>query len=292
MTTMETNGLAAAAQERPAPASKQPSRLDASALLQRGKAFVYALIVPAALLAFWHVATTQRWTRLIPTPAETAEYMVDFAIGGIYNDAFSATLLTHLTASISRVYGGFALAALAALPLGILIGRVPFARMTLDPFFQLMRPIPVTAWLPLSMILFGLGSRSAFALVFLGAFYPILLNTIFGVKNVDPKLFEAASMLGCRGKAQFYRVVLPAALPSIFNGLRLGLGLAWFVIVVGEMTGVPQGLGAIIMDGRTLSRTELVICGMIVIGIAGYISDRIILAIGNRFLRWSPNHAG
>jgi NitT/TauT family transport system permease protein len=218
--------------------------------------------------------------------------MVDFAIGGIYDDAFSATLLTHLTASMSRVYGGFALAALAALPLGILIGRVPFARMTLDPFFQLMRPIPVTAWLPLSMILFGLGSRSAFALVFLGAFYPILLNTIFGVKNVDPKLFEAASMLGCRGKAQFYRVVLPAALPSIFTGLRLGLGLAWFVIVVGEMTGVPKGLGAIIMDGRTLSRTELVICGMIVIGVAGYISDRIILAIGNRFLRWSPNHAG
>jgi NitT/TauT family transport system permease protein len=273
-------------------APKRPSGLDAAALLQRGKAFVYAMIVPAALLAFWHIATTNRWTRLIPTPAETAEYMVDFAIGGIYDDAFSATLLTHLTASMSRVYGGFALAALAALPLGILIGRVPFARMTLDPFFQLMRPIPVTAWLPLSMILFGLGSRSAFALVFLGAFYPILLNTIFGVKNVDPKLFEAASMLGCRGKAQFYRVVLPAALPSIFTGLRLGLGLAWFVIVVGEMTGVPKGLGAIIMDGRTLSRTELVICGMIVIGVAGYISDRIILAIGNRFLRWSPNHAG
>lgn len=290
MTMMETKSMSASQQATPAP--KRPSALDAAALLQRGKAFVYAMIVPAALLAFWHIATTNRWTRLIPTPAETAEYMVDFAIGGIYDDAFSATLLTHLWASMSRVYGGFALAALAALPLGILIGRVPFARMTLDPFFQLMRPIPVTAWLPLSMILFGLGSRSAFALVFLGAFYPILLNTIFGVKNVDPKLFEAASMLGCRGKAQFYRVVLPAALPSIFTGLRLGLGLAWFVIVVGEMTGVPKGLGAIIMDGRTLSRTELVICGMIVIGIAGYISDRIILAIGNRFLRWSPNHAG
>ncbi|MGL1659522.1 ABC transporter permease, partial [Vibrio parahaemolyticus] len=82
-----------------------------------------------------------------------------------------------------------------------------------------MRPIPVTAWLPLSMILFGLGAKSAFALVFLGAFYPILLNTIFGVKNVDPKLFEAASMLGCGPSSQFHRVVLPAALPSIFTGL-------------------------------------------------------------------------
>lgn len=256
----------------------------------KSSSFLLALIVPAMLLALWHVGTTLRWTRLIPTPYETAAYMVDFVFGGIYNDAFSGTMHMHLLASLQRVYGGFALAALAALPIGILIGRVPLARRTLDPFFQLMRPIPVTAWLPLSMILFGLGPRSAFALVFLGAFYPILLNTVLGVKSVDPKLFEAAAMLGCQGKAQFYRVVLPAALPSIFTGLRLGLGLAWFVIVVGEMTGVPQGLGAVIMDGRTLSRTELVICGMIIIGIAGFISDAIVVAIGNRLLRWSPSH--
>ncbi len=259
---------------------------------ERMRSLGLALIVPGLLLLFWHIATTRRWTRLIPTPYETSEYMVDFVAGGIYNDAFSATAHIHLLASLSRVYGGFGLAVLAALPLGLLIGRIPLARLTLDPFFQLMRPIPVTAWLPLSMILFGLGARSAFALVFLGAFFPILLNTIFGVKNVDPKLFEAASMLGCKGNAQFFRVVLPAALPSIFTGLRLGLGLAWFVIVVGEMTGVPQGLGAVIMDGRTLSRTELVICGMIIIGIAGFISDRIVVAIGNRLLRWSPNHHG
>ncbi len=256
------------------------------------KPTVLALIVPALLLAFWQVATTLQWTRLIPTPYAVAEYMVDFAVGGIYDDAYSATLLTHLLASMSRVYGGFALAALFALPIGLMIGRMPWARMLLDPFLQVMRPIPVTAWLPLSMILFGLGAKSAFALVCLGAFYPILLNTVFGVRAVDPKLFEAASMLGCRGNAQFYKVVLPAAVPSIFTGLRLGLGLAWFVIVVGEMTGVPQGLGAVIMDGRTLSRTELVICGMIVIGLAGYLSDRIVVAIGNRLLRWSPNHHG
>ena len=251
-----------------------------------------ALIVPLVLLVFWQVATTQQWTRLIPTPGQVAEYMVDFAVGGIYDDAYSATLITHLLASMSRVYGGFALAALFALPIGMMVGRLPTARMLLDPFLQVMRPIPVTAWLPLSMILFGLGAKSAFALVCLGAFYPILLNTIFGVRSVDPKLFEAASMLGCRGNAQFFKVVLPAAMPSIFTGLRLGLGLAWFVIVVGEMTGVPQGLGAVIMDARTLSRTDLVICGMIVIGLAGYLSDRVVVMIGNRLLRWSPSHHG
>ncbi|MCX7362785.1 MAG: ABC transporter permease [Alphaproteobacteria bacterium] len=264
----------------------------ASALWSRLKPVVYAAIVPLLLLAFWQVATTQRWTLLIPTPWQVGEYMIDFAVGGVYDDAYSATLLTHLLASMGRVYGGFALAALFALPIGLLIGRIPAARMLLDPFLQVMRPIPVTAWLPLSMILFGLGAKSAFALVCLGAFYPILLNTVFGVRAVDPKLFEAAAMLGCTGNAQFYKVVLPAAVPSIFTGLRLGLGLAWFVIVVGEMTGVPQGLGAVIMDGRTLSRTELVICGMIVIGVAGYLSDRVVVAIGNRLLRWSPNNHG
>jgi NitT/TauT family transport system permease protein len=281
---------ATAADDDAAPEPKA-TRAHAS-LWQRARGTVLACIVPLLLLAFWHFAVKAGMTRLIPSPAEVAEYMVDFVWGGIWDDAFSATMHIHLLASMSRVYGGFALAAIVAVPLGILIGRNDTIRALLDPFLQLMRPIPVTAWLPLSMILFGLGPRSAFFLVFLGAFYPILLNTVFGVRSVEKRLFEAASMLGCSPSAQFLRVVLPAALPSIFTGLRLGLGLAWFVIVVGEMTGVPQGLGAVIMDGRTLSRTELVICGMIVIGIAGFLSDRVVVMIMNRLLRWSPSHHG
>jgi len=280
-----TTTTAGAAAEAPPP---RPS----ISLWQRLRGTVLALIVPLILLAFWDVAVRIGMTRLIPSPYDVAEYMVDFAWGGIWDDAFSGTLHIHLLASMSRVYGGFALAALVAVPMGILIGRNDTVRALLDPFLQWMRPIPVTAWLPLSMILFGLGARSAFFLVFLGAFYPILLNTVFGVRGVEKRLFEAASMLGCSPSAQFFKVVLPAALPSIFTGLRLGLGLAWFVIVVGEMTGVPQGLGAVIMDGRPLSRTELVICGMIVIGIAGFISDRIVVMVMNRLLRWSPSHHG
>lgn len=276
----------------PAPAALPAARPAGARWAARLKPVLLALIVPLALLAGWHFAVQAGMTRLIPAPAEVAEYMVDFAVGGIWDDAFSATLHIHLLASMQRVYGGFALAAAVAVPLGLMIGRLPVVAQLLDPFLQLMRPIPVTAWLPLSMILFGLGPKSAFFLVFLGAFYPILLNTVFGVKNVEPRLFEAAAMLGCRGRAQFFRVVLPAALPSIFTGLRLGLGLAWFVIVVGEMTGVPQGLGAVIMDGRTLSRTELVICGMIVIGLAGFVSDRLVVMLMNRLLRWSPTHRG
>ncbi len=252
--------------------------------------YFLGLVVPVLLLILWHVATTAKWTQLIPTPHEAGISMVDFVVGGINDDAFSRTAHIHLWASMMRVFGGFGLATLIALPIGLLIGRLPLARQLLDPFFQLMRPIPVTAWLPLSMIIFGLGVKSALALVFLASFYPILLNTVFGVKNIDSKLFEAASMLGCTQRQQFFRVVLPAALPSIFTGLRLGLGLAWFAIVVGEMTGVSQGLGVVIMDGRTLSRTDIVICGMIVIGAAGFITDRLVMALGKRLLRWSPSH--
>ena len=145
--------------------------------------------------------------------------MYDFSFGGIYDDAFSATILTHIWMSMTRVYGGFFLAAVIGIPLGLMIGRIKMLRQLLDPTINVLRPIPVTAWLPLSMIFFGLGPNAAIFLVFLGAFYPILLNTIFGVRSVDPRLFEAASMLGCSGSAMFRQVVFPAALPSIFNGL-------------------------------------------------------------------------
>jgi NitT/TauT family transport system permease protein len=245
---------------------------------------------PAVLLGLWHVATVGRPGSLIPPPHEVWLQLWDLAFGGINDDAYSRTLHIHLLASLSRVYGGFALAVLVALPLGMLIGRVPLVRQLIDPTIQILRPVPVTAWLPLAMIMFGLGPRSAFFLVFLGAFYPILVNTIFGVHSVEPRLFEAAAMLGCSGSAQFFRVVLPAALPSIFTGLRLGLGFAWVVIVVGEMTGVQTGLGAIIMEARQLSRTEIVICGMIVIGTVGFLSDRLVMLIGRRLVSWSPSH--
>ncbi|MFZ1151142.1 MAG: ABC transporter permease [Xanthobacteraceae bacterium] len=269
----------------------EPARLRRFAPLRRLRDPALAIIFPALVLVLWHLATYGRKYSLIPPPTEVARALYDLAFGGIYDDAYSRTLHVHLLASLSRVYGGFAIAAILALPLGLMIGRLSIMRRLLDPTLQVLRPIPVTAWLPLSMIIFGLGPRSAFFLVCLGAFYPILINTIFGVRSVDLRLFEAASMLGCRSTAQFHRVVLPASLPAIFTGLRLGLGFAWVVIVVGEMTGVPTGLGAIIMEARQLSRTEIVICGMIVIGIAGFISDRVVLLLGKRLLRWSPNFA-
>jgi len=265
--------------------------ISSSSLFSRLRNPLLAVIFPGAMVIVWHLATYGQKYSLIPPPSDVALALWDLAFGGINDDAYSKTLHIHLLASLSRVYGGFAIALSVALPLGLLIGRIALIRRVLDPTLQVLRPIPVTAWLPLAMIMFGLGPRSAFFLVCLGAFYPILINTIFGVRTVDQRLFEAASMLGCQGTAQFFRVVLPASLPAIFTGLRLGLGFAWVVIVVGEMTGVQTGLGAIIMEARQLSRTEIVICGMVVIGVAGFISDRIVVVLSKRLLRWSPSFA-
>jgi NitT/TauT family transport system permease protein len=275
------------AESNAAPAAPRPRRS-----LDRARAIALGAGFPLLLILLWDRAVALTGTRLIPSPRQVAVMMYDFSFGGIYDDAFSGTILIHLWKSMQRVYGGFFLAALVAIPLGLALGRIKILRQLLDPTISLLRPIPVTAWLPLSMIFFGLGPNAAIFLVFLGAFYPILLNTVFGVRSVDPRLFEAAAMLGCSGPAMFRQVMLPAALPAIFNGLRVAHGFAWILIVVGEMTGVPTGLGSVIMDGRTLSRTDLVITGMIVIGVAGFVTDRIIVTISNRFLAWSPQHHG
>ncbi len=267
-----------------------PMKVVRPELWPRIKRSLTPLIVPLLLLLGWHVGVKVSGTQLIPLPKDVGLMLYDFAFGGIYDDAFSETLPLHLWKSVTRVYGGFFAAALVGIPLGLLIGRIKVIRELLDPTLQLLRPVPVTAWLPLSMIFFGIGPNAAIFLVFLGAFYPIVFNTTFGVKAVDNRLFEAALMLGCNGSSLFRQVVLPAAMPSILNGLRLGHGFAWILIVVGEMTGVPEGLGAVIMDGRMLSRTDLVIAGMVVIGIVGYSTDRVLVAINNYLLKWSPQH--
>jgi len=279
------------------PEAAQQSAPDAPTAARRRRHYVDKLKAialgagfPVLLVVLWHVAVATTGTRLIPNPRDVAIMMYDFSFGGVYDDAFSATILTHIWKSMTRVYGGFFLAAIIGIPLGLMIGRMKILRQLLDPTINVLRPIPVTAWLPLSMIFFGLGPNAAIFLVFLGAFYPILLNTIFGVRSVDARLFEAASMLGCSGSAMFREIVFPASLPAIFNGLRVAHGFAWILIVVGEMTGVPTGLGSVIMDGRTLSRTDLVVTGMIVIGAMGFITDRIIVMISNRVLSWSPQH--
>lgn len=244
--------------------------------------------MPLALLALWWVFTMDSPDGLIPQPAQILREFADLAGLSDSGDSFSGTLWSNLLASAERVYGGFLLAAGVAIPLGLLIGQLPFFRRLVDSTLQLLRPVPVTAWQPLFLILFGLGSHTALLLVALGCFYPVLLNTIFGVRSVEPRLLEAAAMLGVSRSEMFPKVVLPSAMPGILTGVRLGLGFAWVVIVVGEISGVRTGLGAMITDAREVSRTDVVVAGMITIGLAGFLTDRAVQALSLRLLSWNP----
>lgn len=253
-----------------------------------------ALALPAVIVAGWQAAVLMGYLppRMMPSPLTVAATAYDFVLGnsnspGAY--AFSGSFLKHAWASTLRVLHGFSLAVLAGVTLGLLLGVSRTLERFVDPVLQVIRPIPITAWLPLSIMWFGLGHRATLFLIFLGAFFPILINTTTGVKIVDRRLIEAARMLGTSSRQLFYRVLLPASLPSILAGLRVGLGFAWVCLVVGEMTGVGTGLGSAIADARELFRIDLIIVGMLLIGVIGYASDLLVVYGFRRALRWSPD---
>jgi len=242
--------------------------------------------VPAVALVLWEICSRFAIVspRYFPAPTTIAWTLADRLVAG--------DLGTDLLVTLTRLGFAFALAAVPAVPLGLLMGIARPVRDLVEPYLAFIFPVPKIALLPFLMIILGVGEPAFVLTGASSAFFQIVISTLGGVQSLDPRLLEAGRNYGAHGARLFRKVILPAALPSIFTGLRLGLGLAWFVIVVGEMTGVPQGLGAVIMDARTLSRTDLVICGMIVIGLAGYLSDRVVVMIGNRLLRWSPSHHG
>lgn len=245
---------------------------------------LWALPVPVLGLLLWHHGVGGGWTlpfgiqmEFLPTPYEVARRLADLAAGGIVDDSYSGTLWIHLYASTLRVVQGFAIAAAIAVPLGIVMGRSPLVYRMLEPTLGLIRPIPVTAWAPLSLLIIGFGDRATIFLVFLAAVFSILINTIAGVRAVPRRLFEAAAMLGTPPAQTLYKVVLPAAIPTIVSGLRIALGLSWVILVVGETVGIRVGLGALITQAREQSRTDLIVAVMIVIGLAGFLADRVLM---------------
>jgi NitT/TauT family transport system permease protein len=174
--------------------------------------------------------------------------------------------------------------------MGVAIGWSKFIEKTIEPTLQMLRPIPPVSWIPLAIIWFGIANKPAIFLVFLGAFFPILMNTIHGVKTVNRDLLRAAAMAGAKENQLLRFVVLPAAMPSIFAGLRIGVGSAWMLTVTAEMVAVKSGLGYSLWDSYYFLRYDLVIASMISIGLLGYLTDLLIKAIMNRLLRWQ--HAG
>jgi NitT/TauT family transport system permease protein len=238
--------------------------------MSRWKTVALALPVPILLVAVWHVAARTGLVANLPVPGEVAEQLVRL-LGG--TRVFSATLAMHVLESTARVAIGFGAACLVAIPLGVLMGRSERLSALIDPTVNLFRPLPVTAWAPLMVVIIGIGSTSAVVLIFIAAFFPVLVNTVAGVRSTPTRLLEAAAMLGTRQAGVLWRIVLPSAVPQVFAGMRIGLGIAWVVVVVGETVGVQVGIGALIIQAWQVSRTDLIIAGMVVIGVAGFLSD-------------------
>ncbi len=248
------------------------------------------VLLPLALLGVWDLAVRGQWVApgIIPAPAQVAEswYRWIFGTPARSLSPYSGTWVANVLYSSRRVLQGFLLAAALGIPLGILIGWNRLVARVVDPSIQLLRPVPITAWLPFSIAVFGIYDASALFLIGLGAFYPIVVNTTHGVRDTHLLLLRAARMLGARRLTILVKVVVPSALPSIFTGLRLGIGVAWTAVIVAEMIAVKSGLGYVLWDAYYVGRMDICVATMFSVGLLGFVSDRLILAASRLLLRW------
>jgi ABC-type nitrate/sulfonate/bicarbonate transport system permease component len=198
------------------------------------------------------------------------------------------TLPYHAAHSLLRVFCGFGVACAVALPLGILAGRYRWFNAAVDPIVEIVRPIPPLAWLPVAILWFGIGLESAAFIIFIGSFFPILLNTVLGIRLTERVLVEAAQTLGATEWQVIRRVLLPSALPSVVTGMRIGIDIGWMSVVAAEFTGIKSGygLGYMIMTARDVHKSAAIFAGMIVIGLIGYSIDRMIYSMENRLIPW------
>ncbi len=249
-----------------------------------------AIALPVLVVVLWQWAGNggSLFGGVLPTPDKVwqAWKVWAFGAGGLSLNPYSGTWLANLLFSAERVGKGFLVAIAVAIPVGLAIGWNRIASGALDPTVQLLRPIPITAWLPFSIAVFGIRDMGAVFLIALGAFYPIVVNTAQGARDIERNLVRAAMMMGAGRWTILRRVVLPASLPSIFTGLRIGLGIAWTAVIVAEMVAVKSGLGYVLWDAYYVGRMDVVIADMATIGLLGLISDRIILLIERWVLAW------
>jgi NitT/TauT family transport system permease protein len=225
-----------------------------------------ALAVMAALVAGWWAAVVATESVIFPTPWQVVTGAVELVRDG--------TLWEHIGASLLRVGSGFGLALAVGVPLGLWMGRVRGAFATLNPLFQILRPISPIAWIPIAILWFGVGDASPIYLIFVSSVFPMIVQTTAGVHTIEKRYLWAAENFGVSRRTLLERVVFPAVLPQIIVGMRVGLGVAWLVVVAAEMIALRSGLGYLIIDSRNAgNRYDLVIAGMILIGVIGLLLD-------------------
>src|ERR1700719_251259 len=255
---------------------------------------LFGLIAPVALLISWQLAVQYKLlpAAIIPAPSRVLESWIKWAFGnptGNFN-SYSGSWAASVRASLWRIGQGYAFAVLIGVPTGVVIGRSRFVRRLIDPMIQGLRPVPITAWLPLAIAVFGIHDLSALFLIGLGAFSPIVISTTQGTRAVPQNLMQVGAMMGMSWWQSARMIVLPSAAPSIFTGLRLGLGIAWTALVVAEMVAVKSGLGFVLWDAYYIGRMDIVLGDMVSIGTIGLLSDQVLVAVEARILRWRTSH--
>ncbi|MEN6438683.1 MAG: ABC transporter permease [Syntrophobacter sp.] len=232
------------------------------------------------IVFLWHLATTYKippFTR-VPTPIE------------VWRDAIAFVPTMHclkcVIFSMGRIYLGFMVACIIGIPLGLFMGWNRTFKYFTFPTFESLRPIPVISWIPLSVIMFPLTEHSIVFLVFLGAFYPIVLNTLLGVESIRADYIQGALSLGSKPRHVFFDIILPGALPSIFTGMTVGMGLAWVMVVAAEMVAGGYGLGYMTWESYILIAYPRIILGMFIIGACGYLSSTVIRFLSTKAMPW------
>jgi len=252
------------------------------------------LLGPLASLGFsllvWHLASTQRWHlgfltfENVPPPWEVVQAAWDFAQ--------SPKIWSHLGYSLWRVFVGFIAAGVLGVGLGLAIGRFGWARQLWLPPLEVLRPIPAVAWIPLSILMFPSSEASMIFITFVGALFPILLNTIHGVEHVDARLVASARSLGTGPWGLFSQVILPSSAPNIVTGLSIGMGTCWFCLVTAEMISGQYGIGYYTWESYTVQNYANIIVGMLLIGLLGMGSSALIRRGGDWLMPWHRKDGG
>jgi NitT/TauT family transport system permease protein len=257
-------------------------------IMEKGRSAIIRALSVFCLLLLWHLWAAYGWLD-IPGPGKTFAMFYSLLVRG--DPVYERSLIQLAMASLRTVILGSLLAFLLAVPLGLLIGWSRDIKDFLNTLLELLRPIPPLAWIPLAYILFAKSGNATFHvqifIVFLGAFFPTLVNTIHGVRAIETIYFDAAKTIGARPVQILRKVVIPASLPSIFTGMRIGLGIGWMCIVAAEFVGGKMGLGFYIWASYTVGgKGAEILSGMIAIGLIGYAMNRGLLELEKKFLPW------
>jgi len=249
--------------------------------------FIYALslLFPLALLGLWQLAATKGWVaeQILPAPSVVYQSFVDLVGNG--------ELLEHLEGSLGRVGIAFGLATLFGVALGTLLGISRTAETYIAPLFKVYAQTPVIAWIPIGLLLFGTTEKLAVVLITIAAVVPIVLNTYKGVRYIPPAYLELGRVYQFSRVQTLVSIIGPAALPSIFQGLRYGLTQAWLTLVAAELVGIDRGIGALIVEARNLFQLDIVLVAIITLAIVGLALDRSFAYIESRLLHWRQKGA-